>query len=110
MDSSYCTDHTNSYSTHSNDRSPTGDDSLSNCHEEEQTQSKISECKLDDHFSLWSFYLRYPSMGALPREWLDPSRINFRTRKIAGCSFNNHSRSDDTYSEVGFSPTESNSV
>ncbi|KAK6104690.1 hypothetical protein QQG55_17240 [Brugia pahangi] len=116
MDDSYCADH----NTHSNDQSSTGDDSLSSHHDEEQTQSKISEYKLDDHFSPWSFYLRFmccrkrkpcdPSMGALPREWLDPSRINFHTQKLAGCSFDNHSRSDDIYSEVGFSPTESNSV
>ncbi|VDN83570.1 unnamed protein product [Brugia pahangi] len=99
MDDSYCADH----NTHSNDQSSTGDDSLSSHHDEEQTQSKISEYKLDDHFSPWN-----PSMGALPREWLDPSRINFHTQKLAG--FDNHSRSDDIYSEVGFSPTESNSV
>uniref|UniRef100_A0A1I7W4A6 Uncharacterized protein n=1 Tax=Loa loa TaxID=7209 RepID=A0A1I7W4A6_LOALO len=50
-----------------------------------------------------------PSMGALPQEWLDPSRINFRTRTISG--LHSDSRSvDDTHPEVGFCSTESNTV
>ncbi|VIO94763.1 Uncharacterized protein BM_BM1176 [Brugia malayi] len=89
MDDSYCADH----NTHSDDQSSTGDDSLSSHHDEEQTQSKISEYKLDDHFSPWSFYLQFMCC-----------------RKRKPCGFDNHSRPDDIYSEVGFSPTESNSV
>ncbi|KAL3995169.1 hypothetical protein ACH3XW_24700 [Acanthocheilonema viteae] len=66
-------------------------------HNEGQTQRQNTKYKLD------------PSFGAIPLEWLNPDRTNFRTRKL-GDHHSNSQSDDNEHSKSSFSTTESNTV
>ncbi|VBB34730.1 unnamed protein product, partial [Acanthocheilonema viteae] len=108
MDSSSIVDHIDAYfltmSACSDDQSEIDNNSKTGMdiprtaidHNEGQTQRQNTKYKL----GFWIYYLRCmccyktrrhgkhfvhredPSLGALPLEWLNPDRTNFRTRKL----------------------------
>ncbi|VDM91363.1 unnamed protein product [Litomosoides sigmodontis] len=103
LSTSAYSDGQSSHSTH--------DDSCS------KIDTEVARHKLRSNFNSFTYCLRRicccktrpydPSMGALPREWLDPNRMNFRLNKTADHQCKSESEEKEQ-SMTGFSTINSN--